>query len=307
MPSPAEKRSYVARYYQLMLDGSEPAGIVKSVEYGGTKGELLAQPVGGMPWKTKHIHNPTNDPFTIQIGMSMSKDFFAWVAKSWAGQVERKNGSVITYDADLKPMFEYVFKNALILETTVPALDATSNENGYLTVKIQAEEVENHFDPGGSAIQPVTPSRQKLWSPSNFRFDIDHLSGYDARRVNKIDQFVVKQNVKPVSTGPDWMYQIEPTSLEYPNLAVTFSMVSAKPWFDWHKEFVQGGKNMAKNEKTGAITLYSQDLKTELLSIDLRSLGLVNLAMEKSDATNAQVRRVKAEMYCEEMIFNFKG
>ncbi len=301
MPSPAVQRSYAGRYFQLMLDGSEPAGFVKSVEYGGIKGELLAQPVGGQPWKVKHIHNPTIEPVTIQIGMSMSKDFFEWVAKSWSGQVERRNGSIITYDANMQPVYEYQFKEALILETQVPALDASSKEAAFLTVKFQPEEAEHKWAPGGGYVQARVPGKQKLWSPANFRLEID---GLEVKRVTKIDGFTVKQNVKPMSCGPDWMYQLEPTSLEYPNLSVTFAMVSAKPWFDWHKQFVVDGDNGPANEKTGAITFLSPDLGEELLTIDLKAVGIVNIALEKSEAPgNGQIRRVKAELYCEEMQF----
>jgi hypothetical protein len=302
---PLSQRSFVSRYYQLLLDGHEPAGFVRSVEYGAIKGELLAQPVGGQPWKTKHIHNPTIDPITVQVGMSMSKDFFEWVAKSWKGEVERRSGSIITYDHDMNPMYEYTFEEALILETTIPALDATSKEPMFLTIKFQPEVASHNFQPGGEYVHPRTPKKQKLWTPANFRLEID---GLDVTRVSKIDQITVKQNVKPMTTGPDWMYQLEPTSLEYPNLSVTFSMVAAQKWFDWHNEFVIGGSNGPDNEKTGSITLLSHDLQDELFEIDLRALGMVNISVEKSDAAGQDtIRRVKAELYCEEMTFKFLG
>src|SRR5215475_3784542 len=189
-------RSFVGRYYQLLLDGSDPAGFVRSVEYGGIKGELLAQPVGGQPWKAKHIHNPTCEPITVQVGLSMSDSFFDWIADSWAGKYSRRNGSIITYDHDMNVRYEFEFHEALILETTVPALDASSKEPGFITVKFQPERGEHKMDPGGSYIQARTPVRQKLFSPADFRLDIDGLTGH---RVNKIEQITVKQNVKPMS------------------------------------------------------------------------------------------------------------
>src|SRR5215468_7192820 len=98
---PTHDRSFVGRFFQLHLNGSDVAGFVRSVEYGGIKGELLAQPVGGQPWKAKHIHNPTIEPVTVQVGLSMSDAFFDWIAKSWAGEVTRKNGSILTLDYNL--------------------------------------------------------------------------------------------------------------------------------------------------------------------------------------------------------------
>src|SRR5215813_10078245 len=108
-------RSFVGRFFQLHLDGSDAAGFVRSVEFGGIKGELLAQPVGGQPWKVKHIHNPTVEPITVQVGMSMSHAFFEWIEKSWKGDYIRKNGSIVTYDHNMKPVYEFEFTDALIL------------------------------------------------------------------------------------------------------------------------------------------------------------------------------------------------
>src|SRR5262249_51854416 len=113
-------------------------------------------------------------------------------------------------------------------------------------------------------------------------------------------------NVKPMSCGPDWMYQLEPTGLEYPNVTVTFSMVGSKPWFDWHKDFVVDGNNGPGTEKTGAIVLLSQNQREELFTIELKKLGIVNSTPEKSDSAAQDVtRRVKAELYCEELAFHF--
>lgn len=297
------ERSFVGRYFQLFIDGSDPAGFVRSVEYGGIKGELLAQPVGGQPWKAKSIHNPVCDPITVQCGLSMSGAFFEWIADSWAGKYARKNGSIVTYDHDMKVVYEFEFSEALILETTLPALDATSKEPGFLTVKFQPERGEHKMHPGGSYVHARTPHRQKLFTPADFRLDIDGLAGH---RVTKIEQITVKQNAKPMTCGPDWMYQLEPTSLEYPNVTVTFSMIGSKPWFEWHKDFVVDGNNGPGTEKTGAIVLLSQNHKEELFSVELKKLGIVNITPEKSDSAGQDViRRVKAELYCEEMAFHF--
>src|SRR5258708_38537629 len=124
--NPITNRSSVGRYFQLTLDdGSDPAGYVRSAEFGGIKGELLAQQVGGQAYRVKGIHNPTVDPVTVQVGFSMSGNFYQWVAKSWAGECARQNGSIMVYDHNLVPLYEYQFQEALILETTVPALDAS--------------------------------------------------------------------------------------------------------------------------------------------------------------------------------------
>ena len=52
----------------------------------------------------------------------------------------RRSGSIVAYDHDLKPMYEYTFKEALILETTIPTLDASSKEMAYMTIKFQPDD-----------------------------------------------------------------------------------------------------------------------------------------------------------------------
>jgi hypothetical protein len=300
MATPLENRSFVGRYFALSFDNqSDAPGYLKSIEGGSIKGELLAQQIGGQPFRIKHVNNPMVEPVTVQVPLSMSDDLFEWVRKSWRGEVERRSGSITSYDFNHKPVHEWGFQEALILETTVPALDAQSRDPGYITVKFQAETAEHKYEPGGSKIQVKAPPSQTKWLHSNFRLELGSL---DCTRIHKIDAFTVKQNAKPMACGSDWMYQIEPTSLEYPNLTVYVSMISAKTWFDWHKEFVVMGKNKPENELTGSITFLDSTLKEELLTINLMSVGIVNITAEKSDASGQdQVKRAKVELYVEEM------
>lgn len=296
-------RSYVGRYFALMLDGYDDPGYLKSVEGGSIKGDLIAQQVGGMPWRVKHINNPTIEAITVSVPLSLSNSFMDWVKKSWNGQVERRSGSIISYDHDFKPVHELSFTNALVLETVFPTLDGQSKEPGYITIKFQPETATHVTSPSGSKIPVVSPTIQTQWSPANFRLDVD---GLDTKRVAKIDSLTIKQNVKPFTVGPEWMYQIEPTTLEYPNITFYISEFSAKPFYDWHNQFVQTGANDPSNEKTGAIVFLDNSLQKELLTIDLFALGCVNILPDKADAAGGDgIRRVKVEMYCEEMKFEY--
>jgi phage tail-like protein len=297
-----DSRSFVSRYFALTLDGQN-AGMCRSVDGGGIKGDLIAQQIGGQPHRIKHINNPIIEPISVQVGMTMSKDFYQWIDASWKGRAERRNGSITVYDSNYKPQFEYSFSDALILETTLPPMDGASKEPAYMTVKFQAERAENKFAPGGGRPSNVENTLQKQLMPANFRLEIE---GLDVSRVSKIDPITVKQNVKPMSCGPDWMYQLEPTSLEFPNLTVYLAMASAKGFYDWHQEFVIGGKNGPDNERTGAITFISPNLQEDLLTINLDRVGILNIVSEKADAGGGdQVKRVKVEMYVEEMSFDY--
>jgi ribosomal protein L28 len=295
-------RSSVSRYFSLVLDGHESAGFLKSVEGGGIKGELIAQQVGGQPYRVKHINNPIIEPVTVQVGMEMSEPLYDWIRKSWAGECKRNSGSILTADFYRQVVHEYQFTQALVLETTIPTLDAASKEGAYMTVKFQPETATHSIPKGGSVISAIAPARQKLWHPSDFRLEID---GLNCAAVSKIESFTVKQNVKPMACGPDWMYQIEPTSLEFPNLTVLLSQAHAGDFVAWHEDFVISGNNRAEKEKTGAIVLLNRNRTKELLRINLKSVGIVNVVPEKVDVTTDAIRRVKAELYVEEMEFEY--
>lgn len=308
IPGPLGRRSFVGRYFAIEFDSGPhgrpgvPAGFVRSVSGGGIKSELHAQQFGGHARRTKGLHNPTIEPITFTVGLSMAKPMFDWIASSWSGDVKRHNGAINTYDANFLLVHRYEFYDALILETTMPAFDAASNEPAFLTVKFLPERAEHSFPPPVPALPSVATPLQKLWSPSNFVMELD---GMPLFRVNKIDSFTVKQNVKQMSCGPDWMYQLEPTSLEYPNISVHFAMgPSALPWFLWHKSFVIEGKNGPENEKTGAIVLLSSGIvKVPLLMVELRQVGICNLQVDDRDSTRRdQILRCKADLYCEEMV-----
>jgi hypothetical protein len=297
--------AYVGKYFAITFDGFDDVGFLKSVEGGNMKAELITQQVGGQPYRVKHIQNPVIDPVTVSIPLAASKSFLEWVKKSWAGECERRSGAIITYDYDHNAVHEWSFTEALILETSIPAMDGNSKDAGFLTVKFQAETAEHKFNPGGERLQLKNPAGQSKWQPANFLFEID---GLDVQRVAKIDGFTVKQNAKPMACGSDWLYQIEPTSLEFPNLTVYVTMVAAQPFFDWHQSFLVNGKNGPGEEKTGAITFYDPTLTEVLLTINLKAMGLVSITPEKSDASGQdQIKRAKIELYCEEMEFVYPG
>ena len=60
-------------------------------------------------------------------------------------------------------------------------------------------------------------------------------------------------------------------------------------------------------ERGGSLTYLTPDLKTELFTITFEHLGIFKLTPEKVEAGSENIRRVKAEMYCEDMSFQYKS
>jgi hypothetical protein len=296
-------RSYVSRYFGLELEGLY-AGFLRSAEGGNVKAELVAQAVGGMPVKAKHIGIPQIEAFNVSVGMAMSKSFWTWLEKAWKGEAERRHGTLQACNHKLDVMHENEFWDALVTETSFPALDGSSKDPFYMGIKFQAERVAQRIlQPGAKKVKGNFDMTQKKWVPSMFKLTMD---GLDCTHVNKIDAFTIKQGTKKVETGPDRVYQLEPTNLEYPNLSITMSMSHAASWLTWHDDFVLKGNNTPDKEKSGHIVLMSSN-RQELMDITLKQCGIYNMVPDKSDAGSDAIRRVKVDIYVEEMEIKYLG
>ena len=293
-------RAVPSGYYTVVIEGEE-LGIVQSVEGGSAKADVVTHQVGGQSVRPKTIGNLTYEPFTLQVGAAMAKPFYVWIANSWARKHERRDGSILKYDYNITPTHEMEFKQALVTETTVPALDATSKQTMYLTVKLQPEEVTQIAKPTGARIMGLVKAEQKSFMAQNFRFGLDTVN---VGRVTKIESFTVKQNVKPLQVGSFRAAQMEPTSLEYPNITFTTALAGAEELIAWHKKFVIDGNTTANDETTGHITLLDPSLQNELLEIELDGVGVAALRFNKTESSSRNsVDRVVVELYVNELKF----
>jgi len=102
------------------------------------------------------------------------------------------------------------------------------------------------------------------------------------------------------------MMSREPAAVEFPHLVITTSEAHARKLYDWEHEFIINGKCDDDNEKTGTLEYLTPDLKTTLFTINMAHIGLFKLTSDKLDAHAEPVRRVKCEMYVEEMTFKYE-
>jgi hypothetical protein len=250
----------------------------------------------GLHFARKHLGSPKYEPFAIPIGVAASQGLFDWVAGSWGPNPEKKDGAVLGVDANFNIKSEVEFSRALVVETEIPALDAASKEAGYLTVRFQPQLIQ--AKPGAGKLSLML-AKQKLWRTSNFRLQIDDLN---CTKVSKIDAFTVTRRVTTVSSGSGGTVLV-PDKIEFPNLKITLSKISAQTWYDWHESFVVNGNNSDTFERNGTISFLSSDLKKELTRIELHHLGIIRVASDPRDG-GSQIARVTAELYCEEMVLS---
>jgi hypothetical protein len=292
----ADIRSYVAGNFFFQMDGVK-CGFIKSMDGGAITAEVINEPSGPSYFVKKHIGTPKYEDFTMQIGFSMSKAVYDWIAASWMMNYQRKNGAVIACDYKLDAKSQREFFNALITETGIPACDGASKEPAYLTLKY-APEYTRYTKASGKASGEFGKNEQKLFLPQNFRLTID---GLDCTKVAKVDAFTVKQTAVTDDIGDSRDYLKEPGKLEFPNLKVTMSEVSAQTWYDWHEDFVIKGNNDEGREKSGVLEFLSPNRQDVIFTVKFFNLGIFKISTDKSEANADAIKRVSGELYCERM------
>lgn len=291
--SSSNKRAYVAGKFAVELDGVLSA--LGSCAGGGTTSDVVEDPVGPDGIVHKHIAGVKYQDITVTCGMGMSKGFYEWMKASFDKGNVRKNGAVIAADFNYKDQGRVTFTNALITEVGMPALDAASKDAAKMTIKLSPESTRQGEATG---LEVPRASVQKKWTPANFRLKIDGLEK-PCSRVSKIDGFTIKQKLIQDAAGG------VTTAFEVPNLVITFPELDSKDFYDWHEDFVIKGNNGDDKEKGGTLEYLTPDLQTVLFTLTFHNLGIFKLTPEKTEAGSETIRRVKAEMYCEDMKFNY--
>ena len=290
--------------YALELDGSF-AGWLASAEGGAAVGEVVEETdptndgaAEGHVIK-KHIAGVKYEDITVNCGTGMSKAFYEWIKASFDRKSTRKDGAIHAADFDSNIISTLDFHQALISEIGFPALDASSKDAAKMTLKFKPETTRHRFTVG--SLVASEKQKQKQWLTSNFRLRIDGLEKA-CSKVNKIDALTIKQSFVPADDGR--VDQKEPGKLEFPNLKLSLSEGQSDDFYQWHEDFVIKGNNSDKEERAGKLEFLDPANKP-LFTLSLSNLGIFKVAPEKTEAGSENIRRVKAEMYCEDISFKF--
>jgi phage tail-like protein len=253
----------------------------------------------------KHIGGVKYEDISLECGYGMSDPFYNWMKDCFDRKASRKNGAIIACDFNYRELSRINFFNALITEIGMPALDATSKDAAKMTLKFTPEYTRLSRAAAGQKVigLPISPKVQKQWLPANFRLRINDLE-QATTRVNKIEALVIKQLMADNPTGTQRDYQKEPAHLEIPNLVFTVAEAYADQIYQWHEDFVIKGNCTDDKEKTGTLEFLAMDM-TVLFTLSLDHLGIFKLTPDKAEANSDQIRRVKAELYCEDMAFKY--
>jgi hypothetical protein len=308
-PQTNKARGYFVGRFGLELDGL-PAGWV-SAEGGDATSDVVLEKVGPDNIQHKHLAGVKYEDITLNCETGMSRGFYDWIKASFDKKFMRKNGAIIASDYNFKPISRLQWTNGLITEVGFPACDAASKDAARMTVKIAPE-----FTRMGAAAQGAlrTPSQmdqksqmvQKRWLAANFRLQIAGCQTACAH-VNKIEALTVKFAQIQNQEGRMRDYTAAPVHFDVPNLAITTAEAQAAEFYQWHQDFVIQGHNTRDKERGGTLEFLAPDLRESLLTLTFRGLGIFKFAPEKVEAGSENIRRVKAEMYCEDIGFAYGG
>ena len=302
-------RAYGVGKYALELQKTK-AGRVKEVDGGHASAEVVVEKMGSDHLHHKHLGGLKFEEITFKCGSGMSQNLYKWIDAAFrnASNAEgRQDGAIIYADYDSNEVGRLNFTQAIPTEFGMPALDASSKDPCMMTIKMQPETTARQNGGGGKLASMVDSAKQKQWLPSNFMLEIP---GLKCDHVNKVEALTIKQKVTEHAVGKRRVYERIPTSVEIPNLVITFSEQEAEDWYQWHKTFVIDGHCSQKDEKDHAILTYlppNLNPAEFLFRLTFKQLGIFKLSPDKVEAGGEGIRRLKAEMYCEDIRFEFNS
>ena len=300
MPS----KSYSAGHFLLSLDGTHAR--LDKLAGGSIRGEVAIFRTGSESLPVKRISAVRYEPFRLAVGMGMGQPLYDWIKAALGGAPVAKNGSVALVNAAGKAEAYRHFRDALVQEVTV-SRRSTGAARRRPTSRSRSPPSRSPTPPATArSSRPTVNAEAEEVARSNFRFRLTGLE--DAcKRVATIDSFTVKQNLVEIAAGGSGIRTKHPTTLEIPNLRITFSAADVKPWQDWFDDFVVKGNAGPGNEKSGAIEFLDPSLKVTLGTLESRTVRHLLARLRVSGGSRKAGARYVAELYVQGMQIDLKN
>jgi hypothetical protein len=270
--------------------------VLKSAEGGFPKSDVIQEQVGPNGVVKKRIAPPRYQDIAIQCHPVVPKPLFDWISAMLNGSPVRKNGAIITMDLNRVEQSRLQFNNALLTEVGIPACDGASKDPGYLMLKWAPEVTVPSA--GKGTVTGAVAKTQKVWLPANFRLSIQ---GLDCTKVSRIEALTVRQSIPQSDLGQARDLNKQAARLDLPNLVVSLAEFSAGTFYAWFQDMVIKGNSGDNNERSGMLEFLDPTMKNTLFTVHFARLGIFGFTPERSDASADGIKRVKAEMYCEQM------
>ncbi|MDX6480816.1 MAG: hypothetical protein QOG85_1326 [Gaiellaceae bacterium] len=281
----ADGRTYTGGRFALSVGGAM-VGRMPGLDGGTLRNVVVSDRIGGDPIPKKHIGNLEWGDCIFQLGSGMSVATYQWIKDSFdrKDRAASNRASMVTVGSRGEEVFRRSFDHAIITEVTFPPLDLASTTGAQIAVTISSQDVTDRKPSG----QPVVAAKQKAWMCSNFRLKID---GVDTRLVTKIDSFTWKVPIQADGSP----------GVDIDNLVLTCDISTAPQWQQWLSNLQQG----LDDERSGTLQILGASLGGAV------TLGFVNLGVcqVRPDHAPGQPNngRIKVELYCEDIKFDYKS
>ncbi len=304
----APSRAYVASHFAFDLDGAGILGFLRSFDGGGVKTDIMTYQQGATMDVWRQVGRLKYDDMTIQVGMGMSDKFYDWMSSFFTRDVQRKDGSIIIADFNYKQKARRTFTQALISEVTIPALDGSSKDAAYMTVKIVPESMGYEAITGANSTRldcaPGLKQPNKLWQCSNFKFTIDGFAD-SFKRVLKIDSFTIKQQILEYAHGNRRTVRRVPGRVDFPNINVYVPLTDAEDLLWQVNERLISYYAPDPGGMTGSIEFIGTNDDT-LCTINLKGVDITSAEHQKYDAGGETFAQVKLQIQVESMEFDYE-
>jgi hypothetical protein len=282
-----------ASSYAIDLDGA-PAGVASKVTGGSPVGTVVKEKPGPDSISRKHLGGLTYEDLVLGVPLGQAGTLQQWINSVLTDTHTPKNGVVRSLDYRKIQDSELSWTQGLITQITFPECSASSKEHGTIDVTIRPESTRFALISQNN----VKTTPQKPWLRSNFRLQID---GLPCNRVSHIDALIViqpllAQGIHGLAAGP----------VEIPNLVFSLSTADQAAFFAWFKDFALDGNNGQDKERNGTLDFLGPDLKSQILTLDFKHLGIFRISGETQAAGDA-ISHIRVEMYCEGMSMSLPG
>lgn len=297
-----ESRAYAAAHFALELSGIQDLGVLRSIEGGGIKADVMTYQNGGTYDRWHQLGKPKFDDIKLQLGMAMSEPFYKWIEQFFSGKADRRNGAIVAADFYYKERARREFKEAMIKELTFPKLDAQDKSTAYLNLSIGVEDIEfKKGDEGKSLSQNAGTETQKAWKACNFRFNLD---GFDAScaRTTKVDSFTIKQNLIEYHAGGRRAPSKTPSAIEFPQISFYVPEADAQPLAEHFTK--RGVKGEVPGRLHGHLETFD-NAQTTKFTLEFLNADILNIQPDKADSSSEELKQVKVDLYVESMKFTY--
>jgi hypothetical protein len=299
-----KKRAYASAHFVLELDGDHIAGFIRSVEGGGTKADILTYYSGASSAQNRQLGNPKYDDIKLQVGMSMSRAFYAWIAEFFSGKVVRKNGAILAGDFHYRERARRALYDTLLAEVSIPKFDGADRAPCYMGVTLSPERIRFEASQNQN-LAPHVATSQKLWTANSFEFSI---AGFEqaTRRTTKIEGFTIKQTILEYRAGNLRDPVRVPTRVEFPNITFFIPEADAEPLIEHFTRRVIHGEPAPDTRLTGSITAQDSD-SDPLCTISLFGIDIAAIGPDKSDTSSQDIKQTRVDITVESMGFQYHG